>query len=87
MENVTETGPVSAEEAAATAQPELSVNDLFQVRAVVELAVRRGVFQANELSTVGAIYDRLNNFLNAVAPPAPQNAEVAADNDQTVTGQ
>ena len=80
MENQTQAGPVAEEAAGATQQPELSVNDLLQVRAVVELAVRRGSFQANELSTVGAIYDRLNNFLNAVAPPAPP-AEAPA-NDQ-----
>lgn len=80
MENQVQNGPVSEEQAAAS-QPELSINDLLQVRAVVELAVRRGSFQANELSTVGGIYDRLNNFLNAVAPPAPQPADAAA-NDQ-----
>jgi hypothetical protein len=75
MENQVQEGPVG-ESPAAAPQPELSVNDLLQVRAVVELAVRRGSFQANELTAVGAIYDRLNNFLNAVAPPAqPQATE------------
>lgn len=86
MENVTETGPVSAEQAAAAAQPELSINDLLQVRALLEAVARRGVFQANELTTVGAIYDRLNNFLNAVAPPAPQQAEEVSANEQPANG-
>jgi hypothetical protein len=81
MENQVQSGPVAEGETPAQPQPELSVNDLLQVRAVVELAVRRGSFQANELSTVGAIYDRLNTFLNAVAPPAPKAEEPAA-NDQ-----
>ena len=84
MENQTQTGPVGEEAVTPTSQPELSINDLLQVRAVVELAVRRGSFQANELSTVGAIYDRLNNFLNAVAPPAPQSVEAPA-NEQATT--
>lgn len=79
MENQTQTGPVGEDKAATSVQPELSVNDLLQVRAVVELAVRRGSFQANELTAVGAIYDRLNTFLNAVAPPAPQTAENSAN--------
>lgn len=83
MENQTQTGPVSEEQAAAAPQPELSINDLLQVRALLEAVVRRGVFQANELSTVGAIYDRLNNFLNAVAPPAAQPAEEAPATEQT----
>lgn len=80
MENETQNGPVSENQ--NSAQPELSINDLLQVRAVLELSVRRGTFQANELSAVGAIYDRLNNFLNAVAPSAPQTAEQAPANDQ-----
>lgn len=80
MENQTQNGPVG--EGEVRPQPELSINDLLQVRAVLELAVRRGAFQANEVSTVGKIYDRLNDFLNAVAPPAPQPTE-AAKNNQT----
>lgn len=87
MENVTETGPVSAEQVAAeTTQPELSINDLLQVRALLEAVVRRGVFQANELSTVGTIYDRLNNFLNAVAPVATQPAAEATSEEQPANG-
>lgn len=78
MENQTQNGPVG--EGEVQPQPELSINDLLQVRAVLELAVRRGAFQANEVSTIGKIYDRLNDFLNAVAPPAPQPKEAAANN-------
>lgn len=86
MENVTETGPVSAEQSADTAQPELSINDLLQVRALLEAVVRRGVFQANELSVVGSVYDRLNNFLNAVAPVATQSTNETNSNDQLANG-
>lgn len=80
MENVVNNGPVSEEQADAT-RPELKINDLLQVRALVELSVRRGAFQANEMTAVGAIYDRLNNFLNAVAPPAPQTDETVNNNE------
>lgn len=51
-----------------TAQPELGIADLQNLRSIVEVAVRRGVFVAAELSSVGAVYDRLNAFLTAVAP-------------------
>lgn len=50
-------------------QPQLSIADLQNLRAIVDVAVRRGVFAANEISAVGAVYDRVNKFLNVVAPP------------------
>ena len=54
----------------AVQQPQLSINDLQNLRSIVDTAVRRGAFAANEMSAVGAAYDRVNAFLNAVAPPA-----------------
>ena len=56
-----------AEQAAAS--PELTINDLINIRSVIEVAVRRGTFGAAVVSAVGATFDRLNVFLNAVAPP------------------
>jgi hypothetical protein len=50
------------------AQPELTINDLQNLRAVVDAAVRRGAFGAAEISEVGKVFDRLNTFLNSVAP-------------------
>lgn len=81
MENVVNNGPVSQEQADES-RPELKINDLLQVRACFELAVRRGAFQANEMTTVGAIYDRLNNFLNVVAPPVPPVPEQAVKENE-----
>lgn len=52
----------------APASPELSISDLQNLRSIVDTAVRRGAFAASELSTVGAVYDRVNAFLNSVAP-------------------
>lgn len=58
--------PEQAVEAAQ--QPQLSINDLQNLRSIVDTAVRRGAFGANEMSAVGAAYDRVNAFLNAVSP-------------------
>lgn len=58
MENTQETQSKSAE---------LSVSDLQALKTLVETAVRRGAFQANELSAVGAVYDRVNSFLSSVS--------------------
>ena len=57
--------------------PELTITDLVNIRAIIDVAVRRGAFGAAEASSVGAAFDRLNTFLNAVAPPAEQPAQSA----------
>ena len=68
MENQVEnTSPEAGSEAQ---RPELSITDLQNLRAIVDVAVRRGTFNASEISSVGAVFDRVNGFLNAVAPPA-----------------
>lgn len=62
-------GPTSA------AQPELTVTDLINLKSVLEFAVKRGAFNANELSGVGSVYDKLSNFLNAVSANQPQSKQ------------
>ena len=70
------TGPVGGESAPA---PELTVQDLGNLRAIIDVAAQRGAFRAPELEAVGAAFNKLNNFLNAVAPAPQQTAEEAAD--------
>jgi hypothetical protein len=68
--------------APAAAQPELSISDLQNLRALVETAVRRGAFQANEMTAVGSVYDRVNNFVIAVTPkeaPVEEAVEEAVE--------
>lgn len=61
--------------------PELSISDLQNIRILINMAVRRGAFGAEELSSVGAVFDRLNAFLNAVVQPGP--TENAPQTDST----
>lgn len=69
----TATGPV-----APSGQPELSIADLQNLRTIVDTASRRGAFAAVEMTAVGAVYDRLNNFLTAVLPkPEPGQEQPA----------
>ena len=63
-----ETQPVGGEAPVAAPAPELTITDLINIRAVVDVTVRRGAFGASEASAVGATFDKLNTFLNAVAP-------------------
>ena len=69
-EQTQESAQVGAQDGApvAPAAPELTITDLINVRSVIDVAVRRGAFGASEISAVGATFDKLNTFLNAVAP-------------------
>jgi len=74
---VTEQNGVEAETAAAPA-PELNINDLIAMRNVIDVVTKRGAFQANELSSVGQLFDKLNAFLDAAQksqPAAPAQGE------------
>lgn len=62
-------------------QPELSISDLQNIRTLLDVATRRGAFGANEMTSVGAVFDRLNNFLVAVTPP-PASEETATEATQ-----
>lgn len=63
------------EQAAQPAQgPDLSVTDLLNIRAIVDVAASRGAFKAGEMTAVGTVYNKLDTFLKAVAPaPAQEN--------------
>jgi hypothetical protein len=62
-----------------TASPlQLSLQDLQNLVAIIDTAVRRGAFQAAEASTVGTAYDRLNAFVTA-AVAAQSSAPAASD--------
>mgnify|MGYP007090082864 CR=1 FL=1 len=49
------------------AGPDLNLNDLAALRSILDVASQRGAFKAAELESVGKIYNKLNNFLEAVA--------------------
>lgn len=61
------------------AQPsvELTVVDLQNIRSVIDVASRRGAFGAAEMAAVGGVFNKLDAFLNAVAPQ--QSAEAPAE--------
>ena len=61
--------------AEATAQPapanenpvELTVQDLGNIKQIIDVASQRGAFKPNEMTTVGTTYTKLEMFLAAVA--------------------
>lgn len=82
MENQEQAQTVSQDvggtaEAQQAPQPELNIVDLQNIRSIIETAARRGAFSAQEMSGVGGVFDRLNAFVNAVAPATPPAGEQA----------
>ena len=58
---------VEQQEAEDNTAPELTVNDLSQIKQVIDVASQRGAFKPNEMVAVGTIYSKLESFLAAVA--------------------
>jgi hypothetical protein len=67
-------------EAAEAAAPAVTVNDLANAYAVIDLASKRGAFQASELSAVGAVANKIKAFVDYIAAQqAPAEGEAAAE--------
>jgi hypothetical protein len=62
------------------ASPELTISDLQNIRSIIEVSARRGAFGAAEMEAVGATFNKLAKFLEAVAPQQPAEEQSA---DQT----
>jgi hypothetical protein len=67
-----------SEEIQQTEAPSLSIQDLIQVVKLIQIANQRGAVHVNEMSSVGALYDRIIAFLDANGaidrtPPAQEN--------------
>ena len=81
--NINELGEVSAApmvgEAPTPEAPgnslELTVNDLQLIRQTIEVATSRGAFKANEMLTVGTVFNKLEKFLTAVAQEQQKQGE------------
>lgn len=62
-------------------QPGLTINDLLTVLNIIQVVSQRGVIRADEMSTVGNLYDRLFKFLDAQG--AIKRPEPAATSEAT----
>ena len=57
---------------------QLSVADLASIKNIIEAASSRGAFKAEEMTQVGAVYDKLSGFLAQVAAQQKAQAESQA---------
>lgn len=62
----------------APATPDLTISDLQALRTIIDVCTQRGSFRANEMASVGQVYNRLNAFLDHIAPPK-ETAEATAE--------
>jgi len=74
------TGAPGTEDPAA-----LSIGDLKNLSTVLDVASSRGAFRANEMASVGLIYNKLQAFLAKVAPPEAKKEEGAKTTAPTTT--
>jgi hypothetical protein len=66
---------------AAPAQPanDLTIADLKNIGTIIDVASTRGAFRANEMATVGLVYNKLQMFLAKVAPEAKPEENKTAE--------
>jgi len=62
----------TAPEAPTQQGPDLTVQDLQNLKSIIDVASQRGAFKPNEMMTVGQTYAKLETFLDAVAKAQPQ---------------
>jgi len=59
-----------------TPPPSMTINDIVFLVQIIEIVAQRGAFKADELSTVGAVYDKVKAFIANATPPAQPTEEV-----------
>lgn len=79
MTTVTNQLPENEAQSAPADIPRFSLNDLKSLQEIVKVATERGAFRANELSAIGAVYDRLSGFLAAGEAASQPQDETPAD--------
>jgi len=68
-------------------QTTLSVADLISLRNLIDAACARGTFKANEMASVGEIYNRLNAFVEAAQQQLQPDTGSASDSEQPAQAQ
>ena len=66
--------------------PMVTVNDLVNVYNIIDLASKRGAFQAAELASVGAIANKVKAFVDHVQAQQQAAAEAAGDKPAETSG-
>jgi hypothetical protein len=76
-----ETQAPEVETEAPAEVPAVTVNDLVNVYAIIDLASKRGAFQAGELSAVGNTANRVKAFVDHVQAQSAAAAEATGETE------
>lgn len=62
----------------------LTINDLLQIQKIIDVAVQRGAFKADESRIVGETYEKIAAFLKSLEPTddTATDAESTKENPQ-----
>lgn len=63
-------------------QESLTLNDLKLMAQIIKVVSARGAIQADEMSAVGTLYNKLASFIKAAEPPAEEPPKEAAPNPE-----
>lgn len=74
MSEITNAPVENTTEAPAT-KPSLTLQDLTLMVQILEVGTARGAWKADELSSVGGLYDRVASFLTAAGVELKKNVE------------
>ena len=69
----------------APAAPDLTISDLKNIGIILDVASTRGAFRANEMATIGLVYNKLQGFLARVAPETKPEDNKTATATATTT--
>ena len=64
-----------------TTPPQITISDLVTIKDLIDVACSRGAFRANEMTSVGEVYDRLTGFLNTVIASAQAEANQTGEEE------
>ena len=78
IEGTATEAPVNAEASTEEKAPQLGVADLQNAAQIIDAAVSRGAFRANEAAQVGAVYEKITTFIKSVAEAQQANPEAPA---------
>lgn len=67
-------------------EPKITIEDIVMVQRIIATASSRGAFRAEEMSSVGRVYDRVSAFVSHNAPEANKKPEAEAEGQTEESG-
>lgn len=58
---------------------QLTITDMMSIRNIIDAACSRGAFKANEMQSIGEVYNKLNVFIELVQAQAQAAEQAQAD--------